>query len=331
MTVPGPPLLKVCNLTKHYPTRRGLVRAVDGLSFEIRRGETLAIVGESGCGKSTMAMTLLGLTNATSGSLSIEGSVPQPISSAVRTQMHGNIAAVFQNPQSSLNPKMRVEALVAEPLKTALGLRSIELRNRTIELLADVGMGEQHLRAFPHKLSGGQLQRVAIARALALKPQLLVLDEPTSALDVSIQAQTLMLLKRLQSDFGLSYLFISHDLGAVDFIADRVIVMYLGKQVESGNVADVFSKPKHPYTQALIDAIPTINPEKRGHFALLTGEIPSPLNRPVGCSFSPRCRHRTDVCCSTEPGVTISGDDRSFACFNPIQDTFVKSSNHETI
>ncbi len=322
-------ILEVSHLSKHYPTARGLVQAVDDLSFYVHEGETLAIVGESGCGKSTTASVLLGLTKATSGTVSIDEGTEMPLADISHKHMRNDIAVVFQNPSSSLNPKMRVLSLVGEPLKTNLGMHGSKLKSRVIQLLKDVGLGEQHLRRFPHNLSGGQLQRVAIARALALRPRLVILDEPTSALDVSVQAQTLMLLKQLQETHKTSYVFISHDLGVVDFIADKILVMYLGKQVETGRVADVLSAPKHPYTQALINAVPKIDPKRRGQFSPLVGEIPSPLNRPSGCVFSPRCPRKSERCSAEMPELTSLADSRQFACFYPIQSKNTGSASNE--
>ena len=313
-----PTLVSVEGLRKNYQTRHGVLKALDGVSFSIDRGETLAVVGESGCGKSTLAMALLGLIPSDAGTIAIDGNKPGPRANTTGKHSNYDISVVFQNPHSSLNPKMKVRAIVAEPLITALGLRGNALTERVLTLLKEVGLGPEHINRYPHKLSGGQMQRVAIARALALKPKLLILDEPTAALDVSVQAQILKLLKALQAEFGVSYLFITHDLGTVDYLANRVLVMYLGRIVESGPVDAVFAEPKHPYTQALLDAVPTIDPQRRGRFTALSGETPSPLNRPQGCAFAPRCRRRSEQCRQIEPALKQTQPDRAFACHHPL-------------
>ena len=312
------PLVSVAGLRKSYRTRHGELKAVDGVSFSIARGETLAVVGESGCGKSTLAMALLGLIPSDAGTIAVDGNKLSSLANAQRKHSSCTIGVVFQNPHSSLNPKMKVRAIVAEPLITALDLRGKALTERVLALLKEVGLGPEHINRYPHKLSGGQLQRVAIARALALQPKLLILDEPTAALDVSVQAQILKLLKTLQAESGISYLFITHDLGTVDYLADRIIVMYLGRIVESGPVDVVFAEPRHPYTQALLEAVPTIDPQRRGHFAALSGEIPSPLNRPRGCAFAPRCRRRDEQCHHIEPAVEQAEPNRAYACHHPL-------------
>jgi len=247
------PLLAVEGLVKEFSTKNGVVKAVDDVTFQVNKGETVAVVGESGCGKSTLAMTVLGLETATAGEIVVEGDRLGDVSRVVADRLGRDVGIVFQNPLSALNPKMKVAAIVGEPLKTALGLRGKDLHERVALLLEEVGLRPEHMRRYPHEFSGGQCQRICIARALALKPKLLILDEPTAALDVSVQAQILKLLNELQRELGVSYLFITHDLGTVDYIADRVLVMYLGKIVENGPVAQVFSAPAHPYTRALLD------------------------------------------------------------------------------
>ena len=311
-------LIAVDGLSKSYRTKHGTLKAVDDASFSIGVGETLAVVGESGCGKSTLAMALLGLVAPDAGMMAIAGDDLKPISQALDKRLIRDVGVVFQNPHSSLNPKMRVRAIVGEPLITAFGLRGKALSDRVAQLLGAVGLGPAFMRRFPHELSGGQMQRIAIARALALEPKLLILDEPTAALDVSVQAQILKLLKALQEETGVSYLFITHDLGTVDYIADRIVVMYLGRIVESGPVADVFVNPRHPYTKALLDAVPTIDPKKRGDITTLRGEIPSPLHRPKGCAFSPRCRWSSDQCRQEEPELQWVRRDRAVACHHPL-------------
>ncbi len=311
-------LVRLENLSKSYTTRNGVIKAVDDVSFHLRRGETLAVVGESGCGKSTLANALIGLQPADSGMISVNGETPRPLDRQATIQLRDILGVVFQNPHSSLDPKMRVLSIVAEPLRTKGRIRPRAIRDRVIQLLSHVGLGAEYLARYPHELSGGQMQRVAIARALALEPKLLVLDEPTAALDVSVQAQTLTLLKSLQKQHLVSFLFISHDLGAVSFIADRILVMYLGRIVESGSVGDVIASPRHPYTKALVDAVPSLDPQRRGRHATLQGEVPSPLNRPPGCAFSSRCRRATDRCRSQQPQLNRGEGGRSIACFNPL-------------
>ena len=311
-------LVSVEGLSKSYRTGGGLLRAVDHVSFEIAGGETLAIVGESGSGKTTLALALLGIEPAENGTLAIDDETPRPMPKSVDKRLTHLVGVVFQNPHSSLNPRLRVRSIVGEPLRTSSSLRGAGLRDRVLQLLNEVGLGPEHLERYPHELSGGQLQRVAIARALALRPKLLVLDEPTSALDVSVQAQILKLLKSLQRETGVSYLVITHDLGAVDYVADRVMVMYLGRVVESGPTAEVFVDPRHPYTRALLDAVPRIDLSLRGRFRPLRGEIPSPVNRPAGCAFSPRCPMSSDRCRVEEPELRLAAGGRSFACHHPL-------------
>ena len=324
------PLVSVEGLRKEYRTRQGVLKAVDGVDFEIGAGETLAVVGESGCGKSTLAMTLLGLVPADAGTISIDGGEPEPISGAMLKRPGHSIGVVFQNPHSSLNPRMQVRALIGEPLVTAGRPRGSRLSERVIELLRQVGLGPEYINRYPHELSGGQMQRVAIARALALKPRLLILDEPTAALDVSVQTQILKLLESLQADSGVGYLFITHNLGTVDYAADRVVVMYLGRIVESGPVAEVFARPDHPYTRALLDAVPSIDPGRRGKVEKLIGEIPSPLNRPAGCSFAPRCRWRSEVCSRSDPTLTLTEQKRAYACHHPLSSQTESGKTMET-
>ena len=310
-----PALLSVNQLHKTYASRDGLVTAIDHINLEVKVGETVALVGESGCGKSTVAATLLGLLPADSGQILVEGR-PLPIDARERGR---SLSMVFQNPYASLNPKMTIKAIVAEPLKVAFGLRGAALHERVLALLGSVGMGEEHMERYPHEFSGGQLQRIAIARALAMESKLLVLDEPTAALDVSVQAQVLQLLKTLQANNGLSYLFISHDLATVEYLAQQVLVMYLGRIVEAGPVAQVFGRPRHPYTRALLNSVPSIDPERRDQLQILSGEIPSPLNRPAGCHFAPRCLRASDRCRQEVPIETQDHEHR-FSCHHPLND-----------
>ena len=310
-----PALLSVNQLHKTFATRDGLTTAIDHISLEVQVGETVALVGESGCGKSTVAATLLGLLAADSGQILVEGR-PLPTDARARGR---SLSMVFQNPYASLNPKMTIKAIVAEPLKVAFGLRGSALHARILTLLGNVGMGEEHMERYPHEFSGGQLQRIAIARALALESKLLILDEPTAALDVSVQAQVLQLLKTLQTDNGLSYLFISHDLATVEYLAQQVLVMYLGRIVEAGPVEQVFGRPRHPYTRALLNSVPSIDPERRDQLQILSGEIPSPLNRPAGCHFAPRCPRASERCRREVPAETLDHGHR-FSCHHPLND-----------
>jgi len=310
-----PALLSVNQLHKTYASRDGLVTAIDHISLEVKVGETVALVGESGCGKSTVAATLLGLLPADSGQILVEGR-PLPTDARERGR---SLSMVFQNPYASLNPKMTIKAIVAEPLKVAFGLRGSALHARILTLLGNVGMGEEHMERYPHEFSGGQLQRIAIARALALESKLLILDEPTAALDVSVQAQVLQLLKTLQTSNGLSYLFISHDLATVEYLAQQVLVMYLGRIVEAGPVEQVFGRPRHPYTRALLNSVPSIDPERRDQLQILSGEIPSPLNRPAGCHFAPRCPRASERCRREVPTETQDHGHR-FSCHHPLND-----------
>lgn len=311
-------LLSIQDLKKHFPTRHGLVRAVDGVSFEVASGQTVALVGESGCGKSTIALTLLRLIDPDGGQVLFEGTDFDAITSAERRQLRQDLSIVFQNPYSSLNPRMRIRDIVGEPLRTAYGLRGQALRDRVETHLRDVGMGPEHMGRFPHEFSGGQRQRIAIARALALEPKLLILDEPTAALDVSVQAQVLQLLRDLQDRLGLSYLFISHDLATVEYLADEVLVMYLGRIVEAGPVERVFTQPQHPYTKALLDSVPSIDPHLRNRLKSLSGEVPSPLNMPTGCAFAPRCARADATCGLAPPPLETVIEDHAAACYHPL-------------
>lgn len=311
-------LLAINHLQKHYRTPYGLVHAVDDISFEIYPGETVALVGESGCGKSTVALSILRLIDADSGSVLFDGSEVTSTGGGRLRKLRQKLSIVFQNPYSSLNPKMRVRDIVGEPLKTCFGVRGKRLVDRVTAHLRDVGLGPEHLSRYPHEFSGGQRQRIAIARALALEPKLLILDEPTAALDVSVQAQVLNLLRSLQQRFGLAYLFISHNLATVDFISDRVLVMYLGRIVESGKVDDVFQRPLHPYTKALLNSVPSVDPRQRDRLSPLTGDVPSALRRMPGCGFAPRCPSASDRCRREEPVLEEKKSNHALACFNPL-------------
>jgi oligopeptide/dipeptide ABC transporter ATP-binding protein len=311
-------LLTVENLTKRFPTRHGIVRAVEDVSFSMAAGETLALVGESGCGKTTVALTLLRLMRPDGGRVRFEGADLDGTGETQEKVWRQRLSIVFQNPYSSLDPRMRIRDIVGEPLVTAYGLRGRALTERVARHLHEVGLGSEHLKRFPHEFSGGQRQRIAIARALALEPKLLILDEPTAALDVSVQAQVLNLLQALQKNLGLSYLFISHNLATVENIADRVLVMYLGRVVEQGPVEQVFANPHHPYTRALLDSVPSTDPKLRGRLKPVTGEVPSALNPPPGCAFAPRCARASEECRVAPPPLMPAGAGWSHACLHPL-------------
>jgi oligopeptide transport system ATP-binding protein len=313
-------VLEAAGLSKHFRAKRGffggdrgMVRAVDGISFAIERSQTLGVVGESGCGKTTTAKLVLGLEEPTGGSIRFEGKDLHELDAAGRRHYRKSVQAVFQDPYASLNPRMRVGAIIAEPLVTNETLSGSEVRQRVLRLLDLVGLPDRAADLFPHEFSGGQRQRIAIARALALSPKLVVLDEPVSALDVSIRAQILNLLRDLQAELGLSYLFIAHDLAAVAHMSHTIAVMYLGKIVESGEARALARAPKHPYTEALFSAALPSHPDERRDEIILPGEVPSPLNPPSGCRFHPRCPHAMPRCAQQEP-VLGDVDGRLVAC-----------------
>ncbi len=304
------PLFEARNLTKHFPVRRGflakplgVVRAVDGVNFSIGTGKTLGVVGESGCGKTTTAKLVLRLENPTGGSLLFDGQDISGLEGRDVMQYRKAVQAVFQDPFASLNPRMRVDAIIAEPLITHERLDSTEVDKRIARLIDLVGLPERSAKLFPHEFSGGQRQRIAIARSLAVSPRLVVLDEPVSALDVSIRAQILNLLRDLQAQLGLSYLFIAHDLAAVAHMSHTIAVMYLGQIVEIGDAATVATRPRHPYTQALFAAALPSHPSEQREELVLTGEVPSPLNPPLACRFHPRCPHAMPRCSTEEPAL----------------------------
>lgn len=297
------PLIQVKNLKKYFPSKGQSLKAIDGVSFEIYEGETLGLVGESGCGKSTLGKVLLRLEEVTEGEIFFQQKNLTRMSHAEMKGVRKEIQIIFQDPYASLNPRMTLADIVGEPIDIhRLGLGR-EREKKIDELLHIVGLDTSFKSRFPHELSGGQRQRVGIARALALNPRFLVCDEPISALDVSVQAQIINLLKKLQKEAGLTYLFIAHDLGVVKYISTRVAVMYLGKIVELASSEDLYSKPMHPYTQALLSAIPIPDPklEKSREKVLLKGEIPSPINPPKGCVFSTRCPFATKACHDIKP------------------------------
>ncbi len=314
-------LLSVRELGKEFHTRRGVVHAVDGVSFDIETGHSLAVVGESGCGKSTLAMSILRLIEPTSGDILFDGSDMLRARGRDLKGIRRNIGVVFQDPASSLNPRMRVVDLVGESLKLFEGLRGKKLTARVAQLLDEVGMSAEAMERYPHQFSGGQRQRISIARALALRPKLVVLDEPTSALDVSVQAQVLNLLQDLKERRGLSYLYISHSLATVEYLADVLMVMYLGRVVEIGDAEEIFANPAHPYTRLLIDSAPGLDPKNRTMGQPPQGEIPSPLNRPEGCPFFSRCP-RASAVCRTNPSLEHRDPtaDHAVACHHPLID-----------
>ena len=299
-----PVVLEARDLKKYFPVTKGLlfskvtgqIKAVDGVSFELRAGETLGIVGESGCGKSTTAKMLLMLEEPTEGSILFEGDDVYKTSAARRKEYRASVQAVFQDPWSSLNPRMRVRDIIAEPMRINWDIGQTEMKERVLKLLGDVGLSEYHANLYPHEFSGGQRQRLAIARALALNPKLIVLDEPVSALDVSIRAQIMNLLKDLQNEYNVSYMLIAHHLATVRYMCDWIAVMYLGQIVELSPVKDLFDNPQHPYTKALMSAALPSHPDTVQDEMILMGEVPSPLNPPSGCYFHPRCPFAMDRC-----------------------------------
>lgn len=316
-------LLDVQGLQKYFPITKGIfrrtvghVKAVENVSFQVHKGETLGVVGESGCGKTTMGLCIMHLIQPTQGTIRLntdDGWVE--VNARSIRGLRDKMQIVFQDPFSSLNPRMRIRDIVAEPLQ-AHGMKSRRERYERVEaLLQAVGLGSHHMNRFPHEFSGGQRQRIGIARALSLNPSLVVCDEPVSALDVSVQAQVLNLLADLQEEFGLTYLFIAHDLSVVQHISDRVAVMYLGRIVEMGDVDSLFSRPKHPYTEALLSAIPDPDPDVVGEQIILQGDVPSPANPPTGCHFHPRCRYAQERCRRENPElVDVDGQGHLADC-----------------
>ncbi|MDH3386614.1 MAG: dipeptide ABC transporter ATP-binding protein [Gammaproteobacteria bacterium] len=316
-------ILRARNLTRYYAVNRGAfkpnatVKALNGASFDVFPGETLAIVGESGCGKSTLARVLTMIESPTSGTLEIEGNEIALVGGKPPDELRRHVQIVFQNPYGSLNPRKTVATMLEEPLKLNTALDIAQRRAAAEEMIAKVGLRPEHADRYPHMFSGGQRQRIAIARALMLNPKILILDEPVSALDLSIRAQILNLLGDLQDEFGLAYIFISHDLSVVRRIADDIMVMYFGKPVEVGPADRIFEKSRHPYTKALFSATPVADPRRRRQRIRLVGEPPSPLSPPPGCAFAPRCPNAQADCSNTEPPLEFRGP-VEVACFHPL-------------
>ncbi|HEX6249460.1 MAG TPA: dipeptide ABC transporter ATP-binding protein [Nocardioidaceae bacterium] len=319
-------VLEVRDVKKHFPLTQGIVfkrtighvKAVDGVSLTLKRGETLGVVGESGCGKSTLGRLLMGLERPTDGSIKILGREMAGLKAKDMRRMRRDIQIVLQDPYSSLDPRMTVGDIVGEPYEIHTDVLAGKDRRKAVQDLLDVvGLNPDHINRYPHQFSGGQRQRIGIARALALRPKIIVADEPVSALDVSVQAQVVNLFERLQDEFGLSYVFIAHDLSVVRHISDRVMVMYLGKAVETGDEGQIYDHPTHPYTQALLSAVPVPDPRLRGlrDQIVLEGDVPSPANPPSGCRFRTRCWKAQDICATEEPMlVTREGSPHPSAC-----------------
>jgi oligopeptide/dipeptide ABC transporter ATP-binding protein len=330
MPATGDELLVVEDVKKYFPITRGIifqkeiasVKAVDGVSFSIKPGETLGIVGESGCGKSTLARCIMKLLESTDGKITFEGRDITRLSRPAMRPIRREMTMIFQDPYASLNPRKRVGFIIGEPLEVhGLGT-SAEIKRRVQELLEVVGLNPEHYNRFPHEFSGGQRQRIGVARALSVNPKLIVCDEPVSALDVSVQAQILNLLKDLQDDFGLTYVFIAHDLNVVRHISDRVMVMYLGKVAEVASREQLYSQPKHPYTGALLSAVPIANPEigRQREAIVLEGDVPSPVNPPSGCRFHTRCPRAVEGHCDVEdPPLYSFGSGQVAACHYPLE------------
>ncbi len=314
-------LLKIENVSKSFSASEGLffktnkkVKALDEVSFDIKKGEILGIVGESGCGKSTLGRVILRLLDADSGKVYFDGNDILSLSKIKMREIRRDMQIVFQDPFASLNPRMRVGELIGEPLKMHGMKDHREINKRVEEIIRLVGLDKYHLKKYPHEFSGGQRQRICIARALILKPKLVICDEAVSALDVSIQSQIINLLNDLKDELGLTYMFISHDLSVVKHISDRVGVMYLGKIVEITSTENIFNEPRHPYTQALISAIPIPDPDIKKERIILKGDMPNPLDIPKGCRFHMRCIHAKEICKKIEPELKINKKDHFTAC-----------------
>lgn len=315
-------LLEVKNLKKYFPVKAGIfkktvahVKAVDDISFAVEEGETLGLVGESGCGKSTTGRTILRLLEATAGEVIFEGKNVMDLDKKEMRAIRRDMQIIFQDPYASLNPRMTVADIVGEPLDIHNLAKNKQERNEKVrEILENVGLGAEYMHRYPHEFSGGQRQRIGVARALAVDPKLIIADEPVSALDVSVQAQVVNLLQDLQKEYGLTYLFIAHDLSVVKHISDRVAVMYLGKIVELTDKHELYTNPKHPYTQSLLSAIPEADPKKKKDRIVLEGDVPSPVDPPSGCRFHPRCPKAFEPCSVKEPEFKEYGEGHFAAC-----------------
>ena len=321
-------LLEVRDLKKYFPVgdglfsrNKGAVKAVDGVNLDVQEGETLGLVGESGCGKSTLGRTILRLIEPSGGEVNFQGKNLLALSQRELRDMRREMQIIFQDPYASLNPRMRVGDIVGEGLEIHKLAKGRAKRDRVMELLQQVGLREDHYSRYPHEFSGGQRQRIGIARALAVNPKFIVCDEPVSSLDVSIQAQIINLLQELQEKLRLTYLFISHDLRVVEHISHRVAIMYLGKVVEIANSETIYRDAKHPYTRALLSAVPMPDTDRKKERVVLEGDVPSPVNPPAGCTFHPRCAYREALCSQTEPPLDFSADGHGVAChvFGPIK------------
>lgn len=314
-------ILKADNLSKHFPLKKGVlsktksvVKAVDSVQFEIYKGETLGVVGESGCGKSTLARLLVKLYENTTGSIEIEGKSIEQLDRKELKKFRRDIQMVFQDPYASLNPKWKIKRTLIEPL-IVHGIGSKKERNDKVkDILNIVGLNESYAERYPHEFSGGQRQRIGIARALILNPKLIIADEPVSALDISVQAQVINILRDLQKEFQLTYMFITHDLSVVEHIADRVMVMYLGRVVEVSTTEKLFQNPNHPYTKALISAIPEVNSAKEKERIILSGDVPNPADPPSGCAFHTRCPYASDICKTKRPVLQSVNEEQEVAC-----------------
>ena len=314
-------LLQVKGLKKWFPITSGIfskvtghIKAVDGVSFNVKRGETLGVVGESGCGKSTMGRTILRLLEPTAGEVLFENEDLTKLSPENMRKKRREMQFIFQDPYASLNPRMTVGDIIAEPIDIQYGYDSTERKNKIIEIMELVGLNPKYVRRYSHEFSGGQRQRIGIARAIVLEPKLLVCDEPVSALDVSIQAQIINLMKNLQKRFGMTYIFVSHDLSVIKHISDRVAVMYLGKVMEIASKKQLYDNPLHPYTKALISAIPIPDPDVKNNKIILSGDMPSPANPPTGCYFRTRCFEAKEICREAQPELRDIGNGHHCAC-----------------
>ena len=321
------PLLEIRSLKKYFPIKKGIlqrevarVHAVDDMTLTVQRGETLGLVGESGCGKSTLGRCIVRLLDPTAGDILFEGQSIARLKPGRLRPLRRQLQMIFQDPYASLNPRKRVGTIISDPLRIHDIGDKAERKRRVQELLETVGLSPEHYNRFPHEFSGGQRQRIGVARALALRPKLIVADEPVSALDVSIQAQMVNLLDELQQDFGLTYVFIAHDLGVVRHVSDRIAVMYLGKLVELSPAEELYTRPIMPYTEALLSAVPIPDPDlaARRERIVLQGDVPSPIDPPSGCRFHPRCRYATEICSQVEPPLVDYGNGHLAACHHPL-------------